>query len=140
LNIKMNLYIKRLATGWTVRGSNPGGGEIFRNCPDRPWGPPCLPRNGYRVFPGGKERPGHDADPSPPSSAEVLEEQSYNSTPPMARTACTREHFTFFFTYSFSSLSYDRSKASSKASSPHSAIQSFLSQMRVSSPFLKVIQ
>jgi len=23
----------------------------------------------YRVFPGGKERPGRDADPSPPSSA-----------------------------------------------------------------------
>ena len=21
---------------WTVRGSNPGGGEIFRTCPDRP--------------------------------------------------------------------------------------------------------
>jgi hypothetical protein len=41
---------------------------------------------------------------------------------------------------SFSSLSYDRSKASSKASSPYSAIQSFLFQMRVSSPFLKVIQ
>ena len=37
-------------------------------------------------------------------------------------------------------MSYDRSKASSKASSPHSAIQSFLFQMRVSSPFLKVIQ
>ena len=42
--------------------------------------------------------------------------------------------------HSFSSLSYDRSKASSKASSPHSAIQSFLLQMRVSSPFLNVIQ
>ena len=41
---------------------------------------------------------------------------------------------------SFSSLSYDRSKASSKASSPHSAIQTVLFQMRVSSPFLKVIQ
>jgi hypothetical protein len=26
----------RLPTGWTVRGSNPGGGEIFRTCPDRP--------------------------------------------------------------------------------------------------------
>jgi len=38
------------------------------------------------------------------------------------------------------SLSYDRSKASSKASSPHSAIESFLLQMRVSSSFLKVIQ
>jgi len=42
--------------------------------------------------------------------------------------------------HSFSSLSYDRSKASSKVSSPHSAIHSFLLQMRVSSPFLKVIQ
>jgi len=28
----------------------------------------------YRVFPGGKERPGRDADPSPPSSAVVLKE------------------------------------------------------------------
>jgi hypothetical protein len=39
-----------------------------------------------------------------------------------------------------SSLSYDRSKASSKTNSPYSAIQSFLFQMRVPSPFLKVIQ
>jgi hypothetical protein len=36
--------------------------------------------------------------------------------------------------------SYDTSKASSKASCPHSAILSFLLQMTVSSPFLKVIQ
>ena len=56
---------------WTVWESNPGGGEIFRTCPDRPWGPPSLLYNGYRVFPGGKVRPGRDADPSPPSSAEV---------------------------------------------------------------------
>jgi hypothetical protein len=53
-----------LATGWTVRGSNSGGGEIFRICLDRPWGPPILLYNGYRVFPGCKERPGRDADPS----------------------------------------------------------------------------
>jgi hypothetical protein len=45
-----------------------------------------------------------------------------------------------FAIHSFSSLSYDRSKASSKASSPHSAIQCFLLQMRVTSPFLKVSQ
>jgi len=49
----------------------PGGGEIFRTSPDRSWGPPSLLYNGYRVFPGGKVRPGRDADPSPPSSAEV---------------------------------------------------------------------
>jgi len=43
-------------------------GEIFRTCPDRPWGPPILLYNGYRIFPGGKELPERDADPSPPSS------------------------------------------------------------------------
>ena len=37
-----------------VRGSNPVWGEIFRTCPDRPWGPPSLLYNGYRVFPGVK--------------------------------------------------------------------------------------
>jgi hypothetical protein len=63
--------VYRLATGWTVRGSNHGGGEIFRTCPDRPWGTPSLLCNGYQVFPGGRKRPGRDADPSPPSSAEV---------------------------------------------------------------------
>ena len=48
------------------------GGEIFRTCPDRPWGPPNLLYNGYLVFPGDKMRPGRDADPSPPSSAVVM--------------------------------------------------------------------
>ena len=64
-----------IATGYELDG--PGiesrwGGEIFRTFPDRPWGPPSLLYNGYRVFPGGKERPGRDADPSPPSSAVVM--------------------------------------------------------------------
>jgi hypothetical protein len=30
-----------------------------------------LQYNGYRVFPGGRKRPGSDADPLAPSSAEV---------------------------------------------------------------------
>ena len=47
--------VLRLATGWTVRGSNPGrGGEIYRICPDRSWGPPSLLYNGYLVFSGDK--------------------------------------------------------------------------------------
>ena len=45
-----------IATSYGVDG--PGiesrwGGEIFRTCPDRPWGPPSLLYNGYRVFSGG---------------------------------------------------------------------------------------
>ena len=55
-------------------GSNTGGKEIFRTCPDRPWGPPSLLYNRYRVFPGGKVRPGRAADHSPPSSAAVIEQ------------------------------------------------------------------
>ena len=76
--------------GWMVRGSNPGGDEIFYTFPDQPWGPPSLMYNEYWVFPGGKEWPGHDADPSPPSSAEVKKGYSYTSTPPMGHTACTK--------------------------------------------------
>jgi hypothetical protein len=45
------------------------GGEIFRTCSDRPCGPPSLLYNGYCVFPGGKKRPGRDADPLLTSSA-----------------------------------------------------------------------
>jgi len=50
------------------------GARFFRTCPDRPWCPPSLLYNGYRVFPGGRERPGREADPSPPSSAVVMKE------------------------------------------------------------------
>ena len=81
--------VQRLATSWMVWGSNPRGGEIFCTCPSQPWSPPSFLHNGYRVFPGGKERLGRDADPSPPSSAVVMKEQSYTSTPPMGHTACT---------------------------------------------------
>ena len=40
--------------GLAVRESNPVGVNIFRIRPDRPWGPPSLLYNGYRIFPGGK--------------------------------------------------------------------------------------
>jgi hypothetical protein len=46
----------------------------------------------------------------------------------MDHNTCVRR---YLLIHSLSSLSYDRSKASYKASSPHSAIQSFLFQMRV---------
>ena len=66
--------VYRLATRWTVVGSNTGGGGIFRTCPARPWGLLSFLFNGYRVFPGGKGQPGRDADPSPPSNAMVRKE------------------------------------------------------------------
>ena len=96
--------VQRLATGWTVRGLNPGVGEIFRTCPDRPWGPPSLVYDGYWVFPGGKEQPRRDADPSPPTSAVFKTEQSYNSTPCAASTEpqCLYKAALYLYLYLYS--------------------------------------
>ena len=63
---------QQLATDWSARGSNDDGDQIFRTCPDRPWGPPSLLYNGCRVFPGGKAA-GRGVDKPPPSSANVKE-------------------------------------------------------------------
>jgi len=67
-----------IATGYGLDGLGIeyrwGGDEIFRTCPDWPWGPPSLLYNGYRVYSGSKNRPGRDADPSPPSNAVVMKE------------------------------------------------------------------
>ena len=56
----------------TRYGSNSGGCEIFLVCPDRPWGPPSILYNGYRVCTGGKQT-GRGVDHPPSSSAEVKE-------------------------------------------------------------------
>jgi hypothetical protein len=76
--------------GWMVRGSNPGGGKIFRTLSYRPWGSPSLLYNGHRVFPESKERPRRDADPSPPSSAVGYERVELYVSLPMGRTAFTQ--------------------------------------------------
>ena len=56
-----------------MKKKNPGWDEIF--LPSRPaLGLTQSPLNGYRVFPGGKLRPGRAADHSLPSSAAVMEE------------------------------------------------------------------
>ena len=66
--------IQRLATGWTVSGSNSGWeGAFFHTRSDRPWGrgPSSLLHNGYRVFFPGIKRPGRGVNNQPSSSAEV---------------------------------------------------------------------
>ena len=65
--------VQRLTTGWTNRGSNPGGGEIFLQS-SRPSLKPTQPPTqfGTGSFPGVK-RPGRDADHPHSSSAEVKE-------------------------------------------------------------------
>jgi len=62
---------------------------------------PSVLYNGYRVFPGGKERPGRDADPSPPSGAVVKKGRAipllplWAVRPVQSLSACTRVHYLF---------------------------------------------
>jgi hypothetical protein len=73
--------VQRLATGWTVRGSNPGGGEIFRTSPDRSWGPHSFLYNGYRGSFSGVKWPGRGCNHPPSWRAEVKERVELCSTP-----------------------------------------------------------
>jgi len=50
----LDQFRSSVATAWTVRVSNPGGGEIFRARPERPWGPPASYTVGTDSFPGLK--------------------------------------------------------------------------------------
>jgi hypothetical protein len=69
----MTYVEQRFATDWKGQGSNLDGGKIFRARPERPWGPPSLLYNVYRVsFPGIK-RPWRGVDHPPTSSAKVNE-------------------------------------------------------------------
>jgi hypothetical protein len=63
-----------LATGWTVRGSNPGGGaRFFAHVQTGPEAHPASCTMGTGSFPGVK-RPGRGADHPLSSSAEVKKE------------------------------------------------------------------
>ena len=62
--IKLNVK-QRLTTGWTVRGSNPGGGKIFRIRSDPPWCPPSLLYDGYPVLFAGVKLPGRGVNHRP---------------------------------------------------------------------------
>ena len=42
-------FVQRIGTGWTVRESNSGAGEVFRLHPYWPWDPPTPLYSMYRV-------------------------------------------------------------------------------------------
>ena len=92
LNISINFSIKlygyttqlvqRLATDWTVRGKNPGGSGIFRTLLTDPGIHPASCTMGSGSV-SGVCRSGRDVGQPPLSSADVMEDLSYTSTPPL---------------------------------------------------------
>jgi hypothetical protein len=78
-----------LVTRWT----NPGVGENFRTRLDRPWGPPNLLYNGYRVSFLEVKKTCIDVHHPPPSSAKVKEREElhlYLYSPLWVFTACKK--------------------------------------------------
>jgi len=77
-------------------------GEIFRTCPDRPWGPPSLLYNGYRVFPGVKSGWGVTLTPHPllvpwSRKSRVIPVLSLWAVRPVqSLSACTVELYLYF--------------------------------------------
>ena len=65
--------VQRLATSWTVRGSKPGRGEIFRTRPDRPGAHSAIYTMGTGSLSRGIKQPGRGVTHQPPSSADVKE-------------------------------------------------------------------
>jgi hypothetical protein len=80
-------------TGFELRGR-----QIFsllQNFPERFWDPPGLSFNMYCGFFLLVKRLGCEVNQSPTSSAEVKNEWSYTSTPPICLHGVDRENFVF---------------------------------------------
>jgi hypothetical protein len=94
--------VKCLTTGWMIGIWSPTGAEDFSSSPCVQTGSGAHPASCTMgtggPFPGGKARPGHDADHSPPHLVPRLRmSRSYTSCHPMRLHGVWRDHFTFLF-------------------------------------------
>ena len=111
LTAGMAQSVWRLSRGWTVRGSNPIGGEIFLTRPGRPRGPPSFLYNKCWVsFPEVK-RPRCGVDQRSPPSAEVENVYNYNC----ASFQCLLGMYRKLDTFSFICLYYSSFDLPSRA-------------------------
>ena len=96
-----------IATGYGLDGpriESRWGGRDFPHLSRPALGSTQPPVPCYRAFPGGKERPGRDVDPSPllvqcsRKSRAITLLPLWAVRPVQSFSACTRMHFTFTFT------------------------------------------
>jgi hypothetical protein len=81
--ILKSLHHKRVASGRPIFDSRQERDFLSSTCPVQLRDPPNLLSNGYRGPSLEERQPGLEADHSPPPSAEVKNEWSYTSTPPI---------------------------------------------------------
>ena len=125
LNVSTTKFVGRdssvgIATSYGLDGlgiESRWGGGIFRNRPDRSWGPPRFLYNGYRVFPGSKAVGAWRSLPTT-SSAEVKERVVIPPLPLRFFVACSSMNFTPTFTTKFN--------FKNRTSCPHSVFMCFV--------------
>jgi hypothetical protein len=93
--------VQRLATGWTARGSNPSGGDIYSTRPDWSWGPRSLLYNGYRLSFTGVKRPGRGVDHPPHLAPRLRKSKAIPLLPLWDFVACYRVNVIFPFPFTF---------------------------------------
>ena len=89
--------VQGLATGWTTRGSNPDGAEIFRTRLDQSCGRLAYCTMGTGSFPA-LERPGRGFDHPPPWGGAQVKKKKSSDIPLLpfwAFMACSGVNFTF---------------------------------------------
>jgi hypothetical protein len=86
-----------MTTDWTIGVRSPAEAEDFSSSPCVQTGsgahPASCPMGTGGPFPGGKARPGREADHSPPSSAEVKYEWELYLLSPHVSMACSGTAF-----------------------------------------------
>ena len=97
--------VKRLATGWTVRGSEPGRGEIFRTCVDALRPPPSF----LLVIQKGWNGKGVAQTTKSHLASRLKKAWSYNSASPHAFMTGYRMTFTWLcFTFLYVCIKQNR--------------------------------
>ena len=90
--------LDRLWAGWSEVRITAGARYLFcyQKYPDRLWGPSSFLFTEYRSISPGVKRPGREAIHSPPPIAQVKNEWSYTSAPPIFLHSIDSDKFTLY--------------------------------------------
>jgi hypothetical protein len=89
--------VYRLVTTWTVRGSNPGGGEFPAPVQNAPGANPASYTMGTRSFPKDKAAEACGVDNPPILTPRLKKKYKYNSNSPCDFMSGCRVNFISFF-------------------------------------------
>jgi hypothetical protein len=114
--------VQRLATDWTVLGSNPGGYRVFPHPSRSGLGPIQHPVQWVPGLFSRVKRPGRDVVHPPPYSAEIKEKVKLYLYPPVGLVTCYRANCTVTFKRDLKSMVVKRRKKEAEGRSVRAVI------------------